>query len=71
VVATKIDALDDPARLSHLKAHVQARGLECLPVSAVTGEGVDALLERIWRFVADARDAGARQTARTEPASAG
>jgi GTP-binding protein len=52
VAPNKIDALDDPERLARLKAHVEARGLACYPISAVTGEGVDALLEAAWRFVA-------------------
>ena len=52
VAPNKIDALDDPERLARLKAHVEARGLACYPISAVTGEGVDTLLEAAWRFVA-------------------
>jgi GTP-binding protein len=52
VAANKIDALDDPDRLARLKAHVEARGLACYPISAVTGAGVDTLLEATWRFVA-------------------
>jgi GTP-binding protein len=52
VAPNKIDAMDDPERLARLKAHVEARGLACYPISAVTGEGVDALLEAMWRFVA-------------------
>ncbi|MFN8060996.1 MAG: GTPase ObgE [Vicinamibacterales bacterium] len=52
VVANKIDALDDPERLRALAAHVAARGLPFAEISGVTGAGVDALLEQVWRYVA-------------------
>jgi GTP-binding protein len=53
VAANKMDALDDPDRLVRLKAHVEARGLAFHQISAVTGEGVDALIEATWRYVAN------------------
>jgi GTPase len=59
VAPNKIDALDEPERLTRLKAHVEARGLACYPISAVTGEGVDTLLEATWRFVAGTHESGA------------
>jgi GTP-binding protein len=52
VAANKIDVLDDPTRLERLRAHVAARGLGLFPISAVTGEGVPALLEAVWPHVA-------------------
>jgi GTP-binding protein len=55
VVPTKLDALDDPERLERLRTHVEARGLQCLPISAVSGDGVPALLEAMWAHVAAAR----------------
>jgi GTP-binding protein len=55
-VANKIDALDEPDRLARLAAHTEARGVPLYPISAVTGEGVDALLEAMWKKVAAARD---------------
>lgn len=55
VVANKIDALDEPARLESLRAHLQRLGLPFYPVSAATGEGVAPLLEAMWREVAAAR----------------
>lgn len=66
VAPNKIDALDDPERLTRLKAHVEARGLACYPISAVTGEGVDTLLEATWRFVAAPAPASA-ETAPSTP----
>ena len=52
VAANKIDAMDEPERLDALRRHVEALGLEVFPLSAVTGEGVPALLEAMWRQVA-------------------
>jgi GTP-binding protein len=49
--ANKIDALDDPSRLSRLAAHLEQRGVRLYPISAATGEGVPALVEAIWREV--------------------
>jgi GTP-binding protein len=65
-VANKIDALDDPDRLAQLRAHVEKLGLPFYAVSAATGEGIDGLLEAIWREVAAARDRAA-----VEPRPAG
>ena len=48
VVPNKIDALDEPARLERLRQHAARQGLGVYPVSAVTGQGVDVLLEAIW-----------------------
>jgi GTP-binding protein len=47
VVATKIDALDDPARLETLREHARATGREFFAVSAVTGEGLEPLKVRV------------------------
>ena len=49
--ATKIDALDEPARLARLERHMDARHVSLYPISAVTGEGVAALLEAAWRLM--------------------
>jgi GTP-binding protein len=57
--ANKIDALDDPERLAGLQAHLQRLGVPLYPVSAATGEGLDRLLEAIWREVAAARERAA------------
>jgi len=50
--ANKIDALDDASRLRQLERHLQERGIPFYAISAVTGEGVPALLEAMWREVA-------------------
>ena len=57
VVATKIDALDDAGRLDRLRRHVRKKKLPFAKISAVSGEGLDELLETVWRGVVAARDA--------------
>jgi GTP-binding protein len=52
--ANKVDALDDPDRLARLAAHLNALDVPLYPISAVTGEGVPALVEAMWRVVAEA-----------------
>jgi GTP-binding protein len=54
VVATKIDALTEPARLEGLREAAAARGAPFLAISAVTGEGIPELLEAIWSYLAPA-----------------
>jgi GTPase len=56
VAANKIDALDEPGRLARLAAHVGERGLPFFEISAVTGQGLPALLEAMWPFVAASRE---------------
>ena len=48
VAASKVDALDEPARIDRLRAHVRRRGLDLHAVSGVTGQGVSGLLEAVW-----------------------
>jgi GTP-binding protein len=56
VAANKMDALDDPDRLTRLEQHLQSAGVPLYPVSAATGQGLDALLEAVWRAVARSRE---------------
>jgi GTP-binding protein len=49
--ANKVDALDDPDRLRKLTKHLKKLGVPLYPISAVTGEGVPALLEAMWKEV--------------------
>ena len=46
VVATKIDALDEPERLEELKAIAEKDGREFFAISSATGNGVDKLVAR-------------------------
>jgi GTP-binding protein len=63
--ANKIDALDEPDRLSRLQKHLDGAGILLFPVSAATGEGIDALLEAVWRELAAARERAVH--AQTDP----
>jgi GTPase len=49
--ANKIDAMDDPSRLDRLRTYLTARGIPLYAISAVTGEGIPALTEAMWREV--------------------
>jgi GTPase len=51
VVATKIDALDEPARLQSLKARAQQDARQFFAISSVTGEGVRELIQFVGREV--------------------
>jgi hypothetical protein len=51
-----MDAVDDPSRVDALERHVRDQGLPFLRISAVTGTGVDALLEAMWRQIAAVRE---------------
>ena len=57
--ANKIDALDDRDRLTRLQAHLQGKGVPLFPVSAATGEGIDALLAAVWDQITAARERAA------------
>jgi GTP-binding protein len=57
VVATKLDAVDDPARTKALQKRAKALSLPFFKVSAVSGEGLPPLLEALWVPVAEAREA--------------
>jgi GTP-binding protein len=57
VAANKIDALDSPDALERLDRRAADLGFGVHRISGVTGEGVDALLEAVWREIALARTA--------------
>ena len=59
VAANKIDALDDPSRLTRLEQRVRTLDLPFHQISGVTGEGIDDLLEAAWRQIAAWREAPA------------
>ncbi|BAS28606.1 GTPase ObgE [Limnochorda pilosa] len=54
VVANKIDLAEGRENLARLSAEAAAGGLEVLPLSAATGEGVDAFLDRVEALLATA-----------------
>ena len=49
VVATKLDALDEPERLEKLREHVKADGKAFLEISSVTNLGVKELVSTVSR----------------------
>ncbi len=49
--ANKMDALDEPERLERLRRHLATRSVPLHTVSAVTGDGLPALLEALWAAV--------------------
>jgi GTP-binding protein len=49
VVATKIDAIDEPERLERLKREADADGKEFFAISSVTGAGVKELVSAVAR----------------------
>jgi GTP-binding protein len=51
VVATKIDALDEPDRLAALRAQAEKDERQFFAISAVTGEGVRELIQAVARQV--------------------
>jgi GTP-binding protein len=55
--ANKIDVLDDPGRLERLREHLASVDVPVYPISAVTGTGVPALLEAMWREVSRPQEA--------------
>ena len=52
IVANKVDLLgDNREALTRLEAYMAEKGNEVYPICAVTGEGLDVLLERVWTEV--------------------
>lgn len=66
IAANKMDSVDDPDRVTALEAQARALGLAFHRISAVTGDGVPALLEAAWPAIAEAH---AAETAAAEAAA--
>src|SRR5687768_130176 len=49
--ANKIDAMPDPKALDKLRKHLKKEGVPLFPISAATGEGLQPLLEAMWKDV--------------------
>jgi GTP-binding protein len=60
VVATKIDALDEPERLEHLRASARADEKPFFAISSVTGAGVRELINEIARELEKIREDSAK-----------
>lgn len=59
VAANKIDAVDDADRITALEKRAKKAKLRFFKISAVTGEGVKALVEAAWPIIDTAREAEA------------
>lgn len=51
VAANKIDMIDDPEKLKDIQKKITDMGYECYPVSALSGEGIRPLIERVWKLL--------------------
>lgn len=51
VAANKIDLLGDSDNLERLMDYMAAHGVEVYPICAMTGEGMDKFLERVWTML--------------------
>ena len=54
VAATKMDAVSDPSTVDALEAYIRRRRLPFFRISAVSGEGLDAIQEAAWKYLSDA-----------------
>jgi GTP-binding protein len=55
VVASKMDALDEPERIESLREFCRSRGLDLIEISSVTGHGIDRLVNTIGTRLAEVR----------------
>ena len=60
VAATKMDAVGHADAVDALEQHVKAHDLQCLRISAVTGEGLPELQEAMWKYLTPLAEAEAR-----------
>lgn len=59
VALNKVDTLDDPEgrrQIAELRRELRARNIPLFPMSAHTGEGVEAVLEALWRRLTTLRE---------------
>ena len=63
VAANKIDAVDDPKRVTTLEKRAKKLKLKFFEISAVAGTGVKELIEAAWPIIAKARELQAKAIA--------
>ena len=63
VAANKIDAVDDPKRITALEKRAKKLKLKFFQISAVAGTGVKELVEAAWPIIAKARELEAKAAA--------
>jgi len=69
VAANKIDAVDDPKRVTALEKRAKKLKLKFFQISAVAGTGVKELVEAAWPIIAVARELEAKAIAMGEDAT--
>ena len=69
VVATKIDALDEPERLERLKRRAEQDGREFFAISSATNEGVRELVNAVGRMLDEVETEGNREAGELRAAS--
>jgi GTP-binding protein len=57
VAASKMDAVDDAARVAALRAFVEGRGLKMFEISSVTGQGLDRLVSALGALLDEIKEA--------------
>ena len=67
VAINKIDLTDVRARLPELVRQFGEHGLEAMPISAATGEGLQVLVGRVAQMIAELKRAEAEEAARKKP----
>src|ERR1044072_7529060 len=55
VAASKMDAVDDPARVERLRHFAEEQGLEMFEISALTGQGIKQLIDALGKKVEQIR----------------
>jgi GTP-binding protein len=66
VAANKMDAVDDPKRVTSLEKRVKKLKLPFFRISGVAGDGIKELLEAAWPPIAEARELEANEAALDE-----
>src|SRR3954463_3940765 len=69
VVATKIDALDEPERLESLRQHAESEGRAFYAISSATGQGIKELVSALARTLDEIPDAAKIETGEMSAAS--
>jgi len=70
VAATKMDTVSDPSVVDALEAYIRRRALPFFRISAVSGEGLDAIQEAAWKYLSDAHVGQADQERADAPEDA-
>ncbi len=56
IALNKIDLPKSRERIERIRTHFERKGMDLFPVSAKTGEGMEALIERLFDSISDLKD---------------